>query len=107
MFMLPWLCLLFCLLCMAAAFVNSQQSYPLAIGAMGLLHFSMAAPSGIRGLCVLLSLLTMFAAFINRRNENWYRHRWPWLILLFLGLTVFLNWVAFVTANQNPDISTF
>ena len=99
MFMLPWLCLFFCLLCMGAALVNSRQSYPLAMGALGLLSLSMAYSSGVRGLCVFLSLLFMLAAFINRRNEDWYRHRWPWLILLFWGMVVFFNWVVFGMAN--------
>ena len=51
----------------------------------------------------LVGLLLLTVALFNHRREDWYRHRWPWLILVPLIAICISNLLAFWLAAANPD----
>ncbi|MFA9441677.1 hypothetical protein ACDA63_18770 [Uliginosibacterium sp. sgz301328] len=51
----------------------------------------------------LLGLIAMLLAAVNLKNDDWYRHRWPWFVLLLLLSAAVAALATVVIANANPD----
>jgi hypothetical protein len=70
-----------------------RASYPFA-----LLSFALFAQGNF-----LVGIALATIAFANRRSEDWYRHRWPWILMLPLALISLIGYLALLLANANPD----
>jgi phosphoglycerol transferase MdoB-like AlkP superfamily enzyme len=70
-----------------------RQSYPCVL--VSLFFLNQHAP--------ILFLVAFVLGVINAKNENWYRHIWPWLLLIPLVVVTFVNFVGLRIAATHPD----
>jgi hypothetical protein len=52
---------------------------------------------------LLLGIVALVFAVINIRNDDWYKHRWPWFIMALLTITAIMSLLTLFIANTNPD----
>jgi len=51
----------------------------------------------------LLGVIAMLAAVANIRNDDWYKHRWPWFIVALSSFMLVVSPGTLLIANTNPD----
>jgi hypothetical protein len=76
-----------------------QTSFVFVLIGLQLLSIGPLSPIGIRRFGVIAMLL----AVINARNDDWYKHRWPWFIVALLSWGIFTGWTTLLIATANPD----
>ena len=52
---------------------------------------------------LLFGIVTMLIAAANIRNDDWYKHRWPWFIVTLFSATLVMTTATRLISNANPD----
>jgi hypothetical protein len=70
-----------------------KTSYPFA-----LVSFALFAQGNL-----VIGIVLAIIAFANRRSEDWYKHRWPWILIIPLAAICIANYLVLVLATANQD----
>lgn len=70
-----------------------RASYPFV-----LVSFALLAQGNL-----VIGIVSAIIAFANRHSEDWYKHRWPWILLIPLAVICGANYIALVLATASQD----